>query len=121
MHLIRIDVLQVLSGINASVFVNQPAARLAFKETVVRIVGYIAPTDVTILRVLRVEIAPEQAQTQGQEQEQGQAQMQAEGQGQVQVQEQGQEQEQTQDQGCRHLQPDVVSSPYPYPPLPREP
>ncbi|KAJ1442895.1 hypothetical protein B484DRAFT_414635 [Ochromonadaceae sp. CCMP2298] len=85
MHLIRIDVLQVLSGINASVFVNQPAARLAFKETVVRIVGYIAPTDVTILRVLRVEIAPEQAQTQGQEQEQGQAQMQAEGQGQVQV------------------------------------
>jgi hypothetical protein len=74
MHLIRIDVLQALSGINATAFVNQPAARLAFKETVVRVVGYIAPTDVSILRVLRGEIAPEQAQTQTQEQEQVQEQ-----------------------------------------------
>ncbi|KAJ1410587.1 hypothetical protein B484DRAFT_482739 [Ochromonadaceae sp. CCMP2298] len=92
MHLLRIDVLQVLRGINATAFVKSPAARLAFKETVVRTVGYIALTDVSILRVLRMKIALEQEQTQGQAQE-----------------------------GLRLQQPVVVSSPYPYPPLPRDP
>ncbi|KAJ1411194.1 hypothetical protein B484DRAFT_423076 [Ochromonadaceae sp. CCMP2298] len=93
--------LNALRGINASVFVNQPAARAAFVDTVVRTVGYIAPTDVKILRVLRLEIALEQEQ----EQEQKQAQV----------------EEQEQEQGYRRFQqPYVVSSPYPYPPLPRD-
>jgi len=112
MHLIRIDVLQALRGINASLFVAMPAARAAFIDTVVRTLGYIAPADVTILRVLRLEIALEQGQEQVQE---TQRQVQAQAQAQV------QEQEQEQGQGYRRLQqPYVVSSPYPYPPLPRE-